>query len=77
MAKLKGTGMLAVWSEVPAEYEDEFNEWYNKEHISNHICQQDNLHMLSRIRLMILLLGIEMLSVIVLQAILRGNWVIT
>ncbi len=37
MVKLKGTGMLAVWSEVPPEHEEEFNEWYNQEHISERL----------------------------------------
>ena len=37
MDKLKGTGMLAVWSEVPPEHEEEFNEWYNQEHISERL----------------------------------------
>ncbi|SVB55670.1 uncharacterized protein METZ01_LOCUS208524, partial [marine metagenome] len=37
MAKLKGTGMLAVWSEVASEHEEEFNEWYNQEHISERL----------------------------------------
>ena len=37
MIKLKGTGMLAVWSEVPPEHEEEFNEWYNQEHISERL----------------------------------------
>ena len=33
MSNLKGTGMLAVWCDVPATVEQEFNEWYNEEHI--------------------------------------------
>jgi len=37
MVKLKGTGMLAVWSEVPPEHEEEFNEWYNQEHLSERL----------------------------------------
>ena len=37
MAKLKGTGMLAVWSEVSEEHEEEFNEWYNQEHIAERL----------------------------------------
>jgi len=37
MVKRKGTGMLAVWSEVPPEHEEEFNECYNQEHISERL----------------------------------------
>ena len=37
MVKLKGTGMLAVWSEVPPEHEEEFNDWYNQEHIAERL----------------------------------------
>ena len=33
MRKLKGSGMLAVWCDVPAPVEQEFNKWYNEEHI--------------------------------------------
>jgi hypothetical protein len=32
MAK-KGTGLLMVWTDVPADQEEEFNRWYNEEHI--------------------------------------------
>ena len=32
MAK-KGTGLLMVWADVPADKEDEFNRWYNEEHL--------------------------------------------
>jgi hypothetical protein len=28
-----GTGLLVVWTDIAAEYEVEFNEWYDKEHI--------------------------------------------
>lgn len=28
-----GTGLLVVWTDVVAEYEAEFNAWYNQEHI--------------------------------------------
>ncbi len=34
MAKKKGTGLLMVWSEVPADREEEFNRWYNEEHLA-------------------------------------------
>ncbi len=29
----KGTGLLMVWADVPADQEDEFNRWYNEEHL--------------------------------------------
>lgn len=29
----KGTGLLMVWADVPAAQEDEFNRWYNDEHL--------------------------------------------
>ncbi|HTT75501.1 MAG TPA: DUF4286 family protein [Candidatus Binataceae bacterium] len=28
-----GTGLLVVWTDIAPEYEAEFNDWYNKEHI--------------------------------------------
>lgn len=33
MAKKKGTGLLMVWCEVPERMEEEFNRWYNDEHL--------------------------------------------
>ena len=33
MAKTRGTGLLMLWTDVDSEYEDEFNRWYNEEHI--------------------------------------------
>ena len=33
MAHKKGTGLLMVWADVPANKEDEFNRWYNEEHL--------------------------------------------
>lgn len=33
MPDKKGTGLLMVWVDVPNEQEDEFNQWYNEEHI--------------------------------------------
>ena len=33
MANKRGTGLLAVWTDVPADKEDDFNQWYNEEHI--------------------------------------------
>jgi hypothetical protein len=35
MPAKKGTGLLMVWCDVPAEREDEFNRWYNEEHIAD------------------------------------------
>ena len=32
MAK-KGPGLLMVWADVPADKEEEFNRWYNEEHL--------------------------------------------
>ena len=29
----KGTGLLMVWAEVPADKEPDFNRWYNEEHL--------------------------------------------
>ena len=34
MADKKGAGMLVVMADVPAEMEEEFNRWYNEEHIA-------------------------------------------
>ncbi len=33
MANKKGTALLMVWTEVPADKEEEFNRWYNEEHL--------------------------------------------
>ena len=33
MAAKKGRGLLMVFTDVPAEVEDEYNRWYNEEHI--------------------------------------------
>jgi len=33
MPAKKGTGLLMVWCDVPGDREDEFNHWYNEEHI--------------------------------------------
>ena len=37
MPNTKGTGLLMVWCEVPANIEDEFNRWYNEEHIEERL----------------------------------------
>ena len=33
MAK-KGTGLMIVWADVPGDVEEEFNRWYNEEHLA-------------------------------------------
>ena len=33
MAGKKGRGLLMVYNDVGPEHEDEFNRWYNEEHI--------------------------------------------
>ena len=33
MAAKKGRGLMVVFADVPAQYEDEFNRWYDEEHI--------------------------------------------
>lgn len=37
MAAKKGRGLLMVYTDVPAEHEDEFNRWYNEEHIAERL----------------------------------------
>jgi len=34
----KGTGLLMVWAAVPADKEDEFNRWYNEEHLAERLA---------------------------------------
>ena len=34
MANKKGTALLMVWADIPAYKEDEFNKWYNEEHLA-------------------------------------------
>jgi hypothetical protein len=34
MAAKKGDGLLMVYSDVPAELDEEYNRWYNEEHIA-------------------------------------------
>jgi hypothetical protein len=34
MDTIRPMGLLAVWLHVPPEREDEFNAWYNTEHIA-------------------------------------------
>jgi hypothetical protein len=38
MAAKKGTGLLMVWAEVPADKEAEFNRWYNEEHVAERLA---------------------------------------
>jgi len=33
MAKTRGTGLLMVWTDIDAEFEAEFNRWYDDEHL--------------------------------------------
>ena len=37
MTKKKGTGLLMVWADVPADKEQEFNRWYNEEHLAERL----------------------------------------
>ena len=37
MTAKKGTGLLMVWAEVPDDLEDEFNRWYNEEHLAERL----------------------------------------
>ena len=37
MAK-KGSGLLMVWTDVPADKEVEFNQWYNEEHLKERLA---------------------------------------
>jgi hypothetical protein len=34
----KGTGLLMVWTDVPADKEAEFNRWYNEEHLAERLA---------------------------------------
>ena len=36
--KKKGTGLLMVWCDVPADKEAEFNRWYNEEHVAERMA---------------------------------------
>jgi len=33
MAKTRGTGLLMVWTDIDPEFEAEFNNWYDEEHL--------------------------------------------
>ena len=34
MANRKGTALMMVWADIPADKEDDFNSWYNEEHLA-------------------------------------------
>src|SRR5436309_15586598 len=38
MTAKKGTGLLMVWADVPADKEGEFNRWYNEEHLAERLA---------------------------------------
>lgn len=38
MPAKKGTALLVVWVDLPDEIEDEFNRWYNEEHIAERMA---------------------------------------
>ena len=38
MAAKKGNGLLMVYCDVAAEHEEEFNHWYNEEHIPERLA---------------------------------------
>ena len=37
MANKRGTGLLMVWCDVPADKEPDFNKWYNEEHLAERL----------------------------------------
>jgi len=38
MTAKRGTGLLMVWADVPADKEAEFNRWYNEEHLAERLA---------------------------------------
>ena len=38
MTVKRGTGLLMVWADVPADKEAEFNRWYNEEHLAERLA---------------------------------------
>jgi len=38
MSAKKGTGLLMVWVDVPADREEDFNRWYNEEHLAERLA---------------------------------------
>src|SRR5438093_889118 len=35
--KKKGTGLMMVWADIPADKEKEFDRWYNEEHLAERL----------------------------------------
>ena len=44
MANKKGTGLMMVWADIPADKEDDFNRWYNEEHLAELLSVQGVLN---------------------------------
>jgi hypothetical protein len=44
MTPKKGTALLMVWTDVPADAEGEFNRWYNEEHIAERLSVPGSLN---------------------------------
>ena len=38
MSKRKGTALLMVWADVPSAKEQDFNRWYNEEHLAERLA---------------------------------------
>jgi len=38
MANTRGTGLLMVWADVPADKEKDFNRWYDEEHLAERLA---------------------------------------
>ena len=38
MPNNKGSALLMVWADVPADKEDDFNAWYNEEHLAERLA---------------------------------------
>ena len=38
MTARKGSALLMVWCDVPADKEDDFNRWYNEEHLAERLA---------------------------------------
>jgi len=38
MAAKKGSGLLMVWTDIPADKEPDFNRWYNEEHLKERLA---------------------------------------
>src|SRR3989442_5929906 len=35
--KKKGTGLMMVWADIPADKEKDFDRWYNEEHLAERL----------------------------------------